>query len=143
MFSFYFCKTLTHIMYRRHPSIYSKIKASVLLLCLGFMMLGTCPIQKLLLSVSPVKMETSTQTNASKVSVKNQLTCSYGEEIVKAPLIELTKKSNNNALYFVLLSTLAALFTSFTGNRSVSFVKRSNAIVSPVPLYLKNQVFII
>lgn len=130
-------------MYRRLSSMYSKIKASVLLMCLGFMILGTCPIQKLLLSASPIKIETSTQTKASKTPAKIQLSCSYGEEIVKAPLIELTKKSNNNALYFVLLSTLAALSTSFAGKRSMSFVKRKNDIASPIPLYLKNQVFII
>lgn len=130
-------------MYRRLSSMCSKIKASILLLCLGFMILGTCPIQKLLLSASPIKIETSTQTKASKTPDKIQLSCSYGEEIVKAPLIELTKKSNNNALYFVLLSTLAALSTSFAGKRSMSFVKRKNDIASPIPLYLKNQVFII
>lgn len=130
-------------MYRKLQSIHSKTKASVLLLCLGFMILSTCPIQKFLLSASPVKSENSTQTNASKATAKNQLTCSHGEEIVKAPLIELTKKSHNKALYFVLLSTFTALFSPFLRNRSVPFVKRDSALVSPVPLFIKNQVFII
>lgn len=129
-------------MHKRLPSMYSKIKASVLLLCLGFVILGTCPIQKLLLSAFPVKVETSAQTNASKTPSKNQVTCSYGEEIVKAPLIEPTKKSNNNALDFVLLNTLA-LFIPLSGNSSAPIVKRKNALASPVPLFLKNQVFII
>ena len=130
-------------MFRKLPSIYHKIKASVLLLCLGFMILGTCPIQKILLNASPIKTHTSDQKSVSKIVVSNQLSCSYGEEIVKAPLIEITKKSNNSALYFVLLSALACLFTSFVANGSIPFVKRRNALGSPVPLFLRNQVFII
>lgn len=131
-------------MYSRLPSIYSKIKASVLLLCLGFMIMGTCPIQKLLLSASPVKVETSSQSSASKILVKNQLICSYSEEIVKAPLIGLTKKSdNNNALYFILLSTLAYLFTTFISSKSVPIAKGEVSFSSPIPLFLRNQVFII
>lgn len=130
-------------MFRKLPSIYHKIKASVLLLCLGFMILSTCPIQKILLNASPVKTQTSDQKSVSKIVVSNQLSCSYGEEIVKAPLIEITKKSNNSALYFVLLSALTYLFTSFVANGSIPFVKRRNALGSPVPLFLRNQVFII
>lgn len=130
-------------MYRKLPSIFHKIKASVLLICLGFVILGTCPIQKFLLNASSVKTQTSDQTGVSEIIVSNQLSCSYGEEIVKAPLIELTKKSNNNALYFVLLSALVYLFTSFVANGSIPFVKRKNALGSPIPLFLRNQVFII
>lgn len=141
VFSLYFCKFLTRIMYKKFPSIYHRMKASVLLLCLGFMLVGTCPIQKILLSNSPVKAEASTQATMSKAGVKNQLTCSYGEEVIKAPLVDLTKKSNNNPLYFILLSTIAYLFTSFLSNRSISIVNRRFSLVSPVPLFLRNQVF--
>lgn len=130
-------------MFIKLPSIYHKIKASVLLLCLGFMILGTCPIQKILLNASSVKTQTSDRKSVSKIVLSNQLSCSYGEEIVKAPLIELTKKSKNNALYFVLLGTLVYLFTSFVANGTIPFVKKKNTLGSSVPLFLRNQVFII
>lgn len=126
-------------MYRKLPSIYHKIKASVLLICLGFVILGTCPIQKFILSASPVEVETSTQTSISSTVVNT--TCSSSEEIVKAPLVDLTKKSNNNALYFILLSTLAYLFTSFLSSRYISVVNSKIFLVSPISLFLKNQVF--
>jgi hypothetical protein len=60
---------------------------------------------------------------------------------VKAPLVDLTKKSNNNALYFILLSTLAYLFTSFLSSRYISVVNSKIFLVSPISLFLKNQVF--
>lgn len=107
------------------------------------MILGTCPIQKLLLSASPVQIETAEKNGVPKTPVKNQLVCSYGEELVKAPLIALTKKSDNNALYFILVSTFVFLLTPFVGNGSIPFVKRKNPFGTPVPLFLKNQVFII
>ena len=126
-------------MFIKLPSIYHKIKASVLLICLGFVILGTCPIQKFILSASPVEVETSTQTSISSTVVNT--TCSSSEEIVKAPLVDLTKKSNNNALYFILLSTLAYLFTSFLSSRYISVVNSKIFLVSPISLFLKNQVF--
>lgn len=128
-------------MHRKHPSIYRKIKASVLLLCLGLVILGTCPIKKILLGVSSIKIESSTQS--SIFTEKNNLICSYSDEMVKAPLVELTKKSNNNAFYLILSSALVSLFTFFVRNESIPSVKRRLSLVSPVPLFLRNQVFIL
>lgn len=130
-------------MYRKTSSIYHRIKALILFLCLAFMILGTCPIQKFLLSATSLKVKTSTKKSVSPPLVKDNLTCSYSEEIVKAPLVELTKKSNDNASLFILLNTLAYLFTCFVRKRSIPFVKRRVFFGSSVPLFLRNQVFII
>lgn len=130
-------------MNKKLPSFYNAIKASVLLLCLGFMIASNCSVQKLLLSAIPVNVETPSSQKTAKAISKNNLTCSYQKEIVKTPLVELTKKSNSNTLYFVLLSTILYLFTSFVRKKSGPFIKNRVTLASPVPLFLKNQVFII
>lgn len=131
-------------MNRKLQSKYQTLKASVLLLCLGLLIVGTCPIQKLLLSAASIPIEApSSKPTKSTTLTNSHLTCSLYEEMVKAPLVELTKKSNNIALYFVLLSTVPFLLSSFGRKRSSLPIKGRISMVSPIPLFLKNQVFII
>lgn len=129
-------------MCRNRFSTYYNLKAATLLLCLAFFVWGTCPMQKYLLTMFPVKMETSSQPSNTAMQLKVDSTCSYGDEAVKAPLIERGKHNSNYNIFFILLSTFTGLFTFVFRKTPFSFVKDRDPF-SPVPLFLRNQVLII
>ena len=98
-------------MYRILSTISLKTKAVALLLCLGFTLVKSCPGQKLLSNSSLLNI--SEHLDSFTSSDNQNLTCSYSGEVVETPLID----------------------------GSDQYIKNRKIFVSPVPLFLRNQVF--
>lgn len=131
-------------MNRDYPTIYRKTKAAVLLLCLFFMMVNTCPVRSLLTSAFAQSVEHSKQTNSSDAVVYDDLRCSE-IEITKASLLDFSKL-NNSSLPLPLFLTVISLYLSLSilGLGFRYFRKeRKPSLTSPVPLFLQNRSIII
>lgn len=126
-------------MYIKLSSISLKIKAVMLLLCLGFTMVKSCPGQKFLSNSSSLSQS---EQLSSFISGENKpLTCFNSRENIKTPLVHHINRSNNNLLFFVLISSLVFLIRSCLVNKCNQILKNREILVSPVPLFLRNQVF--
>lgn len=126
-------------MYRILSTISLKTKAVALLLCLGFTLVKSCPGQKLLSNSSLLNI--SEHLDSFTSSDNQNLTCSYSAEVVETPLIDHTNRSSSNVLFFVLISSLFFSIHSLLINGCSQYIKNRKIFVSPVPLFLRNQVF--
>ncbi len=127
------------------PSFYNKVKAIVLLLCLFFMMAGTCPIRTILSSASFSIVESSKQPSNTKSFVYENLSCSFEGKINQATFLDLSK-TNSNSLPLPFLLTLLNLylFVSILNTWKGSNIKYRNKLFSyNIPLFLKNRSIII
>lgn len=119
-----------------------KLKAALLLLSLCLMMVGTCPIQKLLSSTFSVKVDESKQPGIPSVSVTNTLKCAYYKEMIQVPLVELsTRNGASDVVPFLLLPAYVDSLTSFEPGVWMYNGKVKDPTVSSVPLFLRHQVF--
>lgn len=127
------------------PSFYNKVKAAVLLLCLFFMMVGTCPIKRLLSNASSPPVETTHRPNNHKDLVHVNFHCPSGGKIIQATLFDLTKAGNNGfSLPFFLNLLSFYLFASILKTGIVSITtSRIPSLIGSVPLFLKNRSIII
>ena len=127
------------------PSIYIKVKAALLLLCLFLMMVNSCPIRNLLSSASFSAVETFEQSNNTKSFVKNNLHCSSKGKIIQATLLDFSKANNSSLPLPFLLSLLSAyLLLSVLNTGIVLFTNSRNSLpTDTVPLFLKNRSIII
>lgn len=133
-------------MNKHLPSFYNKVKAVVLLLCLFFMMVDTCPVRTILSSASFSIVETSKQPNNTKAFVnKDLLSCSFEGEISQATLLDFSKTSSNSLpLPFIIALLNLYLFISILNTWKGSITEyRNQSFVHNIPLFLKNRSIII
>lgn len=137
-------------MNRKYPTIYRKIKATVLLLCLFFMMVSSCPVRNLLSSAFVPSVELSKQAKSSKQSISAEAFVYDGlhcveTQITKASLLDFSTLTNNT-LPLPLFLTVISLYLSLS-ILSLSFrsfrIERKRTIRNPLPLFLQNRSIII
>lgn len=121
-----------------------KTKAAVLLSCVFFMMINTCPFRNILASVTIPSVELSKNTDASEAFVYDNLGCSESY-IVKAVPLDLSN-SNSNNLPFPLFLTVISLYLALS---KLSLVyqplkkERKLVLIASIPLFLQQQSIII
>lgn len=127
------------------PSIYNKVKAGLLLLCLFLMMVSSCPVRNLLSNASFSAAKTLKQPNIKAGFVKSNFQCSSKGTITQASLLDLSKTSNSGLPFPLLLSLLSAyLILSVLNTGIVLFTNSRNSLpTDTVPLFLKNRSIII
>ena len=137
-------------MIRKHPTIYRKFKATVLLLCLFFMMVSSCPVRNLLSSAFAPSIELSKQAKSGKQLVSAD-TFTYDGlrcveiQITKASMLDFSS-STNNILPLPLFLTVISLYLSMS-ILSLSFrsfrKERKQTLTDSLPLFLQNRSIII
>jgi|GEM_PF-1215131 len=133
-------------MNRDFPTIYRKIKATVLLVCLFFMLVNTCPIRSLLSSVFLPSVEFSKQAKSVKhpigdvILMYDDLRCA-DTEITKASLLDfslLSKSSLPLPLFLSVISLYLSLSLLSLSSRPFQ-LERKQTLTNPLPLFLKNR----
>lgn len=131
-------------MNREYSTIYKKIKAAVLLLCLFFMMVNTCPIRYLLTTSITQTAERSTQADGSDALVYDSLRCSESE-ITEASALDFSTLTHSS-LPLPLLLTVISLYLSVSVlglGFKYGLKERKLSFTNPVPLFLQNRSIII
>lgn len=129
------------------PSIYKKAKAVVLLLCIFFMMVNTCPVRSLLASAfnPPIESTTGNQRAGNSESVGfADVHCSEGK-VTQASLLRFSN-SSESSLPFPLLLTVVSLYLSISIlslNFTLFSSERERFLTEDIPLFLKNRSIII
>lgn len=130
-------------MNKHLPSLYNQIKAAVLLLCLFFMMVNTCPVRSLLTSASFSIERTFQQSGNTSAFVS---TCPLEGRITQATLLDISKLDNNNSLPLPFILTLLNiyLFASILNTRQGFFIEyRDPFFLDYIALFLKNRSILI
>lgn len=128
-------------------SITTRVKAAVLMLCVLFMMLNTCPIRSLLANVINTPIENSMQgkkTANSNSFVYDNLRCADGK-VAKAVVLDFSK-SGNKSLPLPLFLTIISLYLSLSilSSRFTAFnIEEKYILKNGVPLFLRNRSIII
>lgn len=140
----------------KYPSIYRKLKATVLLLCLFFMMANSCPVRNLLSGSLSPSVEVFKQAKSAKQrihsdtfvyaeTIMNDKTHCTATTITEASFMDLSTLSSKSlplplflavVSLYLTLSILSVPFGSFTAER-----KRS--LNNSLPLFLQNRSIII
>ncbi len=129
-------------MYREYPSIYRRMTATILSLCLFFMVISACPVRGLMTRAFVPPVELSKQSNSSVVFADDDLRCSE-ETVTQAGLPDLPRLTNSGLPLSVFLTVLS-LFLSLSVFGFQPFRKGSEpTLVNPVPLFLRNRSIII
>lgn len=128
-------------MNKHLPLLYNQIKAAVLLLCLFFMMVSTCPVRSLLASAS-FPIEEIFQQSGTSTFVN---TCPLEGRMTQAALLDISKLDNNSLpLPFILTLLNIYLFASILNTRQDFFIEyRDPFFLDNIPLFLKNRSIII
>lgn len=122
-------------------SLSQKIKTIGLLLCLCFVIVGTCPIQKLILQISFVELEASKQSKTSRT--ETNVSCTYNEQVFEVPVVQFIGVKLAHIPFTTLFNNLGALRGGYSITETSVLSKNKEPIYSSVSIYLKNQVFII
>lgn len=133
-------------MNKHRPSFCNKVKAVILLLCLFFMMAGTCPVRAILSSAFVSSVETSKPPNSAKAFVGKNLSCPFEGQISQATFLDFSKTNNNNSLPlpFILVVLNLYLFVSILNSGKGFITKyRDPSFIYNVLLFLKNRSIII
>lgn len=121
-----------------------KTKAAILLLCVFFMMVNTCPFRSILTSVTTSSVELSKNSNTSEALVYDNLPCSESN-IAKVVPLDLST-SNGNSLPFPLFLTVISLYLALS---KLSLIyqpikkERKLVLTASMPLFLQQQSIII
>ena len=131
-------------MNREHSAIYRKTKAAILLLCLFFMMVNTCPVRGLLTSAFTPAAEFSKQSYSSETFVFDDLRCAESE-VTEVALLDFSKSSSSSLPLPLFLTVVSAyLSLSVLSLCFALFKKETNISLSDhVPLFLRNRSIII
>src|SRR5690606_1909134 len=129
-------------MNKHLPSLYNQIKAAVLLLCLFFMMVNTCPVRSLLTSASFSIERTFQQSGNTSAFVS---TCPLEGRITQATLLDISKLDNDSLpLPFILTLLNIYLFASILIIRQDFFIEyRDPFFLDYIALFLKNRSILI
>jgi len=129
-------------MNKHLPSLYNQIKAAVLLLCLFFMMVNTCPVRSLLTSASFSIERTFQQSGNTSAFVS---TCPLEGRITQATLLDISKLDNDSLpLPFILTLLNIYLFASILNTRQDFFIEyRDPFFLDYIALFLKNRSILI
>jgi hypothetical protein len=121
-----------------------KTKAAILLLCVFFMMVNTCPFRSILISVFTPSVELSKKSNTSEALVYDNLRCSESN-IAKVIPLDLSN-SNGNSLPLPLFLTVISLYLALS---KLSLIyqplkkERKLVLIASIPLFLQHQSIII
>jgi|SRR5690606_8376107 len=130
-------------MNKNVESIYKKVLAAILLLCLFCMMINTCPIRTLLSSISLPATHTENPSDTQRLI--DQGTRCYGTNVIEATLLKRSKARKNNhqhvPVFFRAGLSLASLLLH-SAAKSIG-EKRRYDFVDGIPLFLRNQSIII
>jgi len=137
-------------MNRKYPTIYRKIKATVVLLCLFFMMVSSCSVRNFLSSAFAPSIELSKQAKSGKQLI-NAHAFAYDDlhcvetQITKASILDFSSLTNN-ILPLPLFLTAISLYLSLS-ILSLSFrlfrKERKQTLTDSLPLFLQNRSIII
>lgn len=124
-----------------------KAKAAILMLCVLFMVVNTCPIRSFLVSELNPPVESNMKRGGSigsNLFVYDDFRCAEGK-VTKVALLDLSK-SNSNSLPFPLLLTIISLYLSLSvlSLYLTPFkTERKRLLKDSIPLFLKNRSIII
>jgi hypothetical protein len=133
-------------MIKVNHSILNKSKsATIILLSLFFVMVGSCSIQKLITGDSYAQLEISKQSKTVLNSNNHQTVCLLTDEVVKGSLLSVETFSVKNYLNPLLLITaiLGENIFLFKGESGIFQKQSNNPLASSFPLFLKYRVLII
>lgn len=126
-----------------------KTKAVILLLCVFFMMINTCPVRSLLTNSLNPSIEfvgENSKAENSKSFVYGNLQCSEGK-VTKAALLDFSKSGNSglpSPLFLTIISLYLYIQLSVLSLNLTSFqTERKRLLEGAMPLFLKNRSIII
>ena len=134
----------------KYPTIYRKLKATALLLCLFFMMTNSCPVRNFLSGSLLPSVEVSKQAKSTKQKihsetfVADEIHCSE-TKITEASFMDLSPLSSKSLPLPLLLTVVSLYLTlSILSVRFGSFpAERKKSLKNSLPLFLQNRSIII